>query len=127
MKFQGYWVASQDSKLSVSPAEFDETDLTEASNWTEAHQNEDPTLPHGFTDPGRVLAEVAARWLSAHPEVQRQLAAGEQGEVAVNTLEEFGRLCLLLAPALKTIRAAPPASQLAADAPGKSSAEIPFS
>ena len=40
MRFSGYWVARQDSTITVLPDRFDETDFSEKSNWTEAHQNE---------------------------------------------------------------------------------------
>ena len=109
MKFPGHWVATQDSKLTVTPDVFDETELTQASNWSEAHQNDNPDLPHGYIDAARVIAEVASRWLATHPEVARQLGQTAHGALEINTLEDFGRLCLRLAPSLPAQPAAAPA------------------
>ena len=120
MKFPGHWVATQDSKLTVTPDVFDETELTQASNWSEAHQNDNPDLPHGYIDAARVIAEVASRWLATHPEVARQLGQTAHGALEINTLEDFGRLCLWLAPSLPATRpvqaaAAPAKSQPSLD------------
>ena len=62
MKFSGYWVSGDAEKIVVTPAKFDETDLTEDSDWTKAHQNVEPALPHGFV-----------RWEDAVTEMRRRL------------------------------------------------------
>ena len=127
MKFHGHWVATQDSRLVVTPNEFDETDLTPASNWSEAHQNDDPALPHGFIDPARVIAEVARRWLAAHPGEAHQFEEPAHGGMEIHTLEDFGRLCLRLAPGLQSSRSASPASVPSAPAgPAQPIDNIPF-
>lgn len=85
----------------VRPDVFDETDLSQASGWMEAHQNEDTSLPQGYRDPARVIAEVARQWLALHPEVAQTLSEGEGRESVIHSLEDFGRLCLQLSGQLK--------------------------
>jgi len=61
MKFYGCWVSGNKSKVVVMPAEFDDTDLSEVSNWKEAHQNEEPKLPHGFVNWNDAVANMERR------------------------------------------------------------------
>jgi len=96
MRFSGYWVSHQDSTISVVPADFDETDLSEKTKWTEAHQNEDPALPAGFTKRKSVLLDVARRFSQLHPEIAAARVATIDEEFTVNSLEDFGLLCLKL-------------------------------
>lgn len=101
MKFPGYWVETRGLAIRLTPDVFDETDLTEVSNWTEAHQNEDPSVPHGFTDAARLMAEVAERWLGLHPAVRQRLAAEAESELEVRSAEDLAMLYLRLAPRLQ--------------------------
>ena len=48
MQFSGYWVSGNTEKIVVTLAKFDTNDLTRDSDWTEAHQNAGPAMPHGF-------------------------------------------------------------------------------
>jgi hypothetical protein len=131
MKIPGYWVASTGSGVKVSRTDFDETDLTAESRWTQAHQNDDPALPHGFTDPAQVIAEVARR-VAAHAELKAakdwQAESGDQEAIEVRTLEDLGRLCIALAPAMQPASSAIPSGTRPAsqNTSGQSDDEIPF-
>jgi hypothetical protein len=61
VQFTGYWVSGFENNVTVIRDTFDETDLTEVSNWTRAMQNEDPNLAHGFINPIEMLADVCRR------------------------------------------------------------------
>jgi hypothetical protein len=98
MRFSGYWVSQQDSTITVLPDRFDETDLSEKSNWTEAHQNEDPSCPAGYIKPKSVLLDVARRLVQMHPHIAAANLEPMNEEFSVNSLEDFGLLCLKLLP-----------------------------
>jgi hypothetical protein len=125
MKFQGYWVtATADAAgVVVVPEEFDEVELTPASNWAEAYQNEDPSMPHGFIDPAGVISDVARRWLAAHPEIEVGLASGA---MEVRTVEDFGLLCLRLADGLRRPEAGKSPPQIPSARPGDDDDDIPL-
>jgi hypothetical protein len=131
MKVPGYWVASTGSGVKVSRTVFDETDLTAESKWTQAHQNDDPALPHGFTDPAQVIAAVAQR-VAAHSELKAvkdwQAASGDQEAIEVRTLEDLGRLCIAFAPAIQPASNAIPSGTRPAsqNTSGQNDDEIPF-
>lgn len=40
---------------------FDEVELSEVSNWKAAHQNRDPTLPHGFVEWADAVSDMERR------------------------------------------------------------------
>lgn len=61
MKFPGSWVSGFGASVRVEPTVFDETDLSERSDWKEALQNEDADAPHGFVDEQAVEREVNRR------------------------------------------------------------------
>jgi hypothetical protein len=61
MRFPGFWVANDGGPVRVSTYVFDDTELSDHSNWKEAWQNEDPGLPHGFVDPLAALQEICRR------------------------------------------------------------------
>jgi hypothetical protein len=61
MKFPGFWVSGFSASVRVEPTVFDETDLSERSDWKEALQNEDADAPHGFVDDQAVEREVNRR------------------------------------------------------------------
>jgi hypothetical protein len=107
MNFPGYWVETRGLAIRLTPDVFDEMDLTEASNWTEAHQNEDPSVPHGFTDAARLMAEVAERWLALHPAVRQRLTTEAESELEVRSAEDLALLFLRLAPRLRRERSKP--------------------
>lgn len=94
MKFSGYWVSAKDGVVSALPDVFDETDLNAESNWTEAHQNEDPTCPAGYVDPARILAETGLKLLDANPELAKAVAALENQKMEIRNAEDFGLFCL---------------------------------
>lgn len=94
MKFSGYWVSAKDGVVSALPDDFDKTDLTAESNWTEAHQNEDPTCPAGYVDPARILAETGLKLLEANPKLAKAVAALENQKMEIRNAEDFGLFCL---------------------------------
>ena len=94
MKFSGYWVSAKDGVVTALPDVFDETDLTAESNWTEAHQNEDPTRPAGYVDPARILAETGLKLLEANPELAKAVASLENQKMEIRNAEDFGLFCL---------------------------------
>ncbi len=48
MLFQGCWLSDMTDGVRVGFDTFDDTALSESSNWTEAHQNEDSSFPAGY-------------------------------------------------------------------------------
>ena len=103
MRFQGAWISRLQGGVKVEFATFDETDLTEASNWTEAHQNVDPGFPAGYVDPARIVAEAGMKLLEAQPELR---AASGEGPIEIRTLEDYGRLCLGMSEWIETMATA---------------------
>lgn len=61
MKFPGYWISGDAQEIVIMKYDFDETELSEASEWKEAHQNEDPSLPHGFVHWEDAIADAQKR------------------------------------------------------------------
>jgi hypothetical protein len=61
MRFSGYWVSADRDKPEVTAGEFDDTELSDHSDWQEAWQNEDPELAHGFLDPLTMLHDISKR------------------------------------------------------------------
>ncbi|MEJ6010461.1 hypothetical protein [Novosphingobium aquae] len=61
MKFQGVWVSSDQGKVSIAASDFDETELSDHSNWQEAWQNDDPDAPHGYLDSLAMLQDISRR------------------------------------------------------------------
>jgi len=51
MKFSGYWVSADHTKVTLDRTTFDETDLDPATNWKHAWQNQDTTTStKGFVE-----------------------------------------------------------------------------
>lgn len=125
MQFPGYWVANEGKAIRVEKTTFDETDLSESSRWTEAHQNAEPGMPSGYVSPSRVIQEVARRLLEAHPELVNQRDGADTTQV-VSTLEEFGLLCLRLADGLAPEETKNPIQVENRDPTGSADDEIPF-
>ena len=61
MQFPGWSVEGDKTGVKIIPQIFDETELSEASNWREAHQNEDSDLPHGYLDWEAAIADARRR------------------------------------------------------------------
>jgi hypothetical protein len=61
MQFPGWWVSGDDKEVRITPYMFDDTELSEASDWKEAPQNEDPTYPHGFIEWDKAVENVKLR------------------------------------------------------------------
>jgi hypothetical protein len=101
LKFSGYWVTSQQGNTEVTIGEFDDTELSDHSNWTEAWQNEDPSAPHGFIDPFAMLHEVSAK-IAGKPSGDDLKVARDKfssgTSCAVNSLEDLVRLIQLVVP-----------------------------
>lgn len=101
MRFSGYWVSENEGLIEVRTAEFDDTDLSDHSDWKEAWQNEDPEYPHGFIDPLTMLHAISKR-------IVGEIDAAESDEIAanfrdgspylVNDLQDLARLIQLLIP-----------------------------
>lgn len=81
--------------------EFDDTDLSDHSDWKEAWQNEDPDYPHGFLDPLTMLHDISKK-------IAGEIDAGDFERLTekfrdgtpwpVNELEDLARLIQLLIP-----------------------------
>ena len=73
MQFPGYWISGNANSVIITRYPFDDTELTEASDWKEAHQNSDASLPHGFV-----------RWSDALVDIERRL----NGEIGCPPMTE---------------------------------------
>ena len=122
MKFAGAWISKLPGGVRVDFATFDETDLTETSNWKEAHQNADPCLPAGYIDPARIVADVGRGLLAARPELR---ATSGEGSLEIRTLEDYGRLCLGMSEWIATMANARAARSGAAGSDRAAGEEIP--
>lgn len=71
MRHTGFWISGDDKQTVINRYTFDDTELSESSEWKEAHQNEDVSLPHGFV-----------RWEDALVNIERRL----KGEIASSPL-----------------------------------------
>ena len=101
MRFPGYWVSENEGKIEVSVAEFDDTDLSDHSDWKEARQNEDSEYPHGFIDPLTMLHAISKRVVGDIDAAQLdEIAANfrEGSPYLVNDLQDLARLIQLLIP-----------------------------
>jgi hypothetical protein len=101
LRIPGYWVASEDGKIMVTLGEFDDTELSDHSKWTEAWQNEDPSLPHGFIDPLTMLRDVSEKIAGQTSDDDFKVASAKFSVGAscpVNTLEDLARLMQLVLP-----------------------------
>ncbi len=101
MRFSGYWVSGDQGKIEVSAGVFDDTDLSDHSDWQEAWQNEDPEYAHGFLDPLSMLHDVSKRITGEiDPAVLRD--AGIKFEAGarcpVSDLQDLARMIQLLIP-----------------------------
>ena len=126
MQFPGYWISVQDGVVTASPSTFDDTDLSQSSNWTEAHQNEDPAYPAGYIKIDRIVGETGLKLLQTNPELRSRVEAMESGEFVIRNAEDFGLFCLWMAPGMADWArlAAKPHKPFATDS--DESDEIPF-
>jgi hypothetical protein len=126
MRFDGFWVTNDQGKVEVSAGEFDDTDLSDHSDWQEAWQNEDPEFAHGFIDPLSMLHNVSEKIIGkvdADELTKANLEFWAGTPVSVNDLHELAMLIQLLIP--KAMRKPPnqtPSPILTDDA----SDELPF-
>jgi hypothetical protein len=101
MRFWGYWVSAGRDNLEVVAGEFDDADLSDHSDWTEAWQNEDPEYPHGFLDPLTMLHDLS-KWITGEIDARDLEAAAakfrEGTPFPVNDLEAIATLIQLLIP-----------------------------
>jgi len=101
MKFPGYRLSIVDGALSVCVTEFDETELSTASDWKETWENADEALPHGYVEPFAMLHAVCRRVLEGtDPELAASFTARFQAGEAlpVSTLEDLARLMQMTLP-----------------------------
>lgn len=101
MKFQGFWVSSEQDKVSIATCDFDETELSDHSNWQEAWQNEDPEESHGYLDSLAMLQDVSRRIVGNIDQadlkaIATQLRSG--APFVVGTLEDFARFIQVVIP-----------------------------
>ncbi len=61
MQFPGWWVGGDSDRITITKAIFDDTELSESSNWKKAHQNDDASFAHGFVEERDMLLEVRRR------------------------------------------------------------------
>lgn len=61
MQFPVWWVGGDRDSVTIIRAAFDDTELSESSNWKKAHQNVDDSLAHGFVEERDMLVEVRRR------------------------------------------------------------------
>lgn len=61
MQFPGWRVDGDKKGVKIVLQIFDETELSEASDWREADQNEDPDVPHGYVDWDAAIADARRR------------------------------------------------------------------
>ena len=93
----------------MTAGEFDETELSDHSNWKEAWQNEDPDYPHGFVDPLTMLHDISKKIAGELDAKELEVAAAKFREgipCPVNDLQDLAMLIQLLIP-----KAIPQASQ----------------
>ncbi len=110
MQFSGFWVSQSEQDVIVTRTAFDETDLSDTSNWTEAWQNEDPTHPHGFIDPLAMLQDVCVQLVgelieSDRAEVSASLSSTDG--CVIRSIEDLARLIQCCAPSKVTHTSAP--------------------
>lgn len=94
MIFPGYWVDGRGSDVTVQTAEFDDTDLSPASDWKEAHQNVDPDAPGGFIEPMAMLREVCIRLLDGEDPDQLRLVQTVAVPTPIRSTADLARLVL---------------------------------
>lgn len=61
MQFLGWWVSGDRSGVTITSATFDDTELSEESNWKEAHQNGEPNAPHGYIEWAQAVSDIGRR------------------------------------------------------------------
>ena len=101
MQLPGYWVRNNGSNVEVSLGKFDDTELSEISNWTEAWQNEESDSPHGFLDPLTMLQNVSQKIIGqmSADEIEEARTAFRDGvPCTVSDLESLARLIQILVP-----------------------------
>lgn len=101
MKFHGYWVTTEHGKINVAAGEFDETELSDKSDWQEAWQNEEPDHPHGYLDCLAMLHDVSRRIVGDIDKSELDVARAKFRDgtlCSVDTLEELARLIQLAIP-----------------------------
>lgn len=96
MRFYGFWISDTESGVHVESYCFDETELSESSNWTEAHQNEDPENPAGYIDPARILSEAGLKLLEKNPDIAKATQAVDFSSREIKSIEDFGYFSLHL-------------------------------
>lgn len=101
VRFSGYWVVETRGKIEVTAGEFDETELSDHSDWKEAWQNGDPVSPHGYLDPLSLLHDISRKIAGQISPAELAEASGKFHDGApcpVNNLEDFARLIQLVVP-----------------------------
>ncbi len=92
---------SAEGRINVTSGQFDETELSDHSNWREAWQNEDPDVPHGYLDCLAMLQAVSRTVAGplAPAELEEARARFRAGTPCpVASLEDLARLIQLAIP-----------------------------
>lgn len=61
MQIPGYWVSGFGENVTVEPTVFDDTELSEPSEWREAWENDDPAAAHGFVERSAAIEDALRR------------------------------------------------------------------
>lgn len=61
MQFPGYLISSDGDKVTITRTIFDDTQLSEESDWKEAHENDDANAEHGYVVWSDALTDIERR------------------------------------------------------------------
>jgi len=125
VQFPGYWVGGAGNDVEVVATIFDETELSDKSNWQEAWQNEDSSEDHGYVDPLSMLHDISRRVAGelTSDEIEAMRADMRGGQAfPVKSLEDLARLIQVVIPAALP-QASPASVRSSAVDDG---AEVPF-
>lgn len=109
MQFPGYWVSGTVNEINVLRTVFDETDLSDTSNWQEAWQNENPLEDHGYIDPLSMLHDVSRRIVGelASDDLEAIHATMKRGDpFSIEKIEDLARLIQAAIPSVMPTTAA---------------------
>jgi hypothetical protein len=96
VRFWGYWVSAERDNLEVAAGEFDDTELSDHSDWKEAWQNEDPEYAHGFIDPLTMLHDLSKKITGGIDPVDLEAAANKFRNGVPFSVKDLGDLATLI-------------------------------
>jgi hypothetical protein len=101
VRFGEYWVSAVQGKIEVTAGEFDDTELSDHSDWQEGWQNEDPDYLHGLIDPLTMLHDISKKIAGELDAEDLGVASAKFREgipCPVNDLHDLAMLIQLLIP-----------------------------